>query len=90
MSVTVTTWAELITALSGSDAIVWGGSANITSVTVDVASDHLAQGNIVVNAPSIDFNGLTIGTLSTAAPNGRDFKTNGSVSQKLDAWMSGF
>lgn len=90
MSVTVTTWAELITALSGSDDIVWNGPANIASITVDVSSDHMAQGAIVVNAPSIDFNGLTIGTLSTAAPNGRDFKDNGTDSQKLDAWMSGF
>ncbi len=90
MSVTVSSWADLITALAGSDAIVWDGPSYLSAVTVAVASSHTAQGNIVVNAPSVDFNGLTIGTLSTSAPDGRDFKTNGTASQQLDAWMSGF
>ena len=91
MSVTVTTWAELISACSGSDAILWGGASRIETVTFEVS--QTAGSSCVIDAhtvPSIDFNGLTIGTINTSAPNGRDFATSGTATQQLTAWVLGF
>lgn len=91
MSVTVTTWSELISACSGSDAIVWGGASRIENVTLEVAQNYNTLGVIdASNVPSIDFNGLTIGTISTACTGGRDFKDNGTDTEKLRAWTLGF
>ena len=91
MSVTVTTIPELISALSGSDAIVWSGASRVESVTLEVAQQHTSTGYInALNVPSIDFNGLTIGTLSTTCTAGRDFKTSGTEAQQLEAWCTGF
>ena len=89
MSVTVTTWAELISACSGSDAIVWGGASRIESVTLEVSQTHDVPGVIDAHTvPSIDFNGLTIGTIYTTCTGGRDFKTG--TNQELNAWCCGF
>lgn len=89
-TVTVGSWAQLITALSGNDDIVWGGPSYLSSITLDVAQTIEEYGTIEVNAPSVDFNGLTIGTITTAAPNGRDFRPNGTEEQQLEAWTIGF
>lgn len=89
MSITVTTWSELISACSGSDAIVWGGASRIESVTLEVSQTHDVPGVIDAHTvPSIDFNGLTIGTIYTTCTGSRDFKTG--TSSELDAWCLGF
>ena len=87
MAVTVTTWAELLTACAGSEAIVWGGASRLESVTLTVASECTNKGTIAVNAPSIDFNGLTIGTISTTGT--RNFHDD-NLAQHIEAWERGF
>jgi hypothetical protein len=87
MAVTVTTWAELLTACAGSEAIVWGGASRLESVTLTVASECTNKGTIAVNAPSIDFNGLTIGTISTTGT--RNFHDD-NLAQNIEAWERGF
>lgn len=86
MSVTVTTWAELIAACSGSEDIVWGGASRLESVTLTVASTYNGTPPIVCGDVNIDFNGLTIGTLSTTGT--RNYQEG--TDNEWRAWAWGF
>lgn len=92
MAVTVTTWAELLTACAGSEAIVWGGANRLESVTLTVASECTDKGTIAVNAPSIDFNGLTIGTIHTVGDRNfhEDDTGTGTQNKNVIALIRGF
>lgn len=95
MSVSVSTWAELITALENStDDISWNGSSSLSSASLTVASEYDTNGTITVAVPSpgrvriIDFNGLTIDTLSTTCSGTRNYHNDDSY--KYVAWIHGF
>lgn len=83
--VQVSTWAELIAAIQGTDDVKWVGNSFLPEVNLTVASTYDAY-TYYVRSKNIDFNGLRIGRITTSGA--RDFGETESV-QRM-SWMFGF
>ena len=83
--ITVSSWSQLISALSVADDIVWAGASYIAEINLTVPSTYDTQ-TYQFRALSINFNGLRIGKLTTSGT--RDFGT--TESQQRRSWMYGF
>ena len=87
----VHTWEDLIDNLDTNLPIIWEGASRIESVVLDVALDCESNGFLDAHTvPSIDFGGLTIGTLTTHASDDRDFRTGEGVAREYKPWLHGF
>lgn len=83
--VQVSTWPELIAAIQGTDDVMWVGNSYLPEVNLTVPSTYNTY-TYTIHCPSIDFNGLRIGKITTSGT--RDFGDT-DIKQR-NSWMWGF